>query len=81
MVELTRHGGAREVEKCENVSGGRSFQPNGESMEAEKPRSQRLAASLKEGLLVPSSIFCVAHLGIKPSTRNHSARSEGSRRM
>jgi hypothetical protein len=62
MVELRRHGSAREVEKCENLSGGRSFQPTGEIMEAGKPRSQRFAASLEQALLVPSSIPCVAHL-------------------
>jgi hypothetical protein len=66
MVELTRHGSmtrhrsAREVEKCVNVSGGRSAQPNGESIEARKPRSQRLATGLEQGSLMPSSIVCVA---------------------
>jgi hypothetical protein len=50
------------VEKCENVGGGRSFQRNGESMKAGKPRSQRFAASLEQALLMPSSIYSVAHL-------------------
>ena len=62
MVELKRHGSAREVEKCENLSGSHLLQPTGESMEAGKPRSQRFAASLEQALLVPSSIPCVADL-------------------
>jgi hypothetical protein len=71
MVELTRHGSmtrhrsAGEVEKCENVSGDHSSPPNGESIDAGKPRSP---AGFEQALLVPSSILCVAHLETKPST-------------
>jgi hypothetical protein len=52
MVELTRHrnmtrhGSAGEVEECENGSGGHSFQPNGKSMEAGRPHSQRFVLNV-----------------------------------
>jgi hypothetical protein len=49
------------------------------SMGAVVIRSNRMARAWRPGgrtVSASSSMLCVAHLGAKPSTRNHSARSE-----